>query len=171
MTDSLRIDRMDDAEARAALTDCCGAPAWVDAMLARRPFGDLDSLLAAAEDAWRDVERDDVLAALACHPRIGGDIDALRQKYGSQHLDWSSGEQQGVEAADEATLEALRDGNLEYERRFGHIFVVCATGKSAREMLDILRARIENEPDDEWRVAAREQAAITRIRLHKLETA
>lgn len=90
-----------------------------------------------------------------------------RKKYAST-ASWAAGEQSGAQAADEATLVALRDGNVAYEARYGHLFVVCATGKSASEMLAILEGRMHNAPDDELRLAATEQGKITRIRLEKL---
>jgi 2-oxo-4-hydroxy-4-carboxy-5-ureidoimidazoline decarboxylase len=131
-------------------------------MCARRPFGSLAELLAAADEEWARMGRYDVLEAFEHHPRIGGDLDALRQKF-------SAAEQAGVDGADEATLVALRDGTRRYEERFGHVFIVCATGRSAAEMLASLLARIGNEPSDELRIAAAEQAAITRLRLRAVE--
>ena len=108
----------------------------------------------------------DWLEAFAAHPRIG-DLDALRKKFAST-ANWCAGEQAGVAAADEAVLTALADGNRAYEARFGYIFIVCATGKSAAEMLAILTARLANDPEVELKVATAEQAKITRLRLEKL---
>jgi 2-oxo-4-hydroxy-4-carboxy-5-ureidoimidazoline decarboxylase len=108
-----------------------------------------------------------VIEALAHHPRIGADLDELRKKYAST-ADWASGEQAGAASASEATLRALQAGNIAYEARFGHLFVVCATGKSASEMLALLEARLHNDAQTELRIAAAEQAKITRIRLEKL---
>lgn len=149
------------------LMRCCGAARWARAMVARRPFGSDDALFRAADQAWEGMEREDVLEALAHHPRIGADLGELRKKYGTT-ADWAASEQSGAVAAGEETLRALRDGNVRYEARFGHVFVVCATGKSAAEMLALLEARLQNEPDGELRIAAAEQAKITRIRLEKL---
>jgi len=163
------LDAMDEADARAALTRCCGAARWVEGMLARRPFGDDAALHCAADEVWAAMGRSDVLEAFSHHPRIGADIDALRARFGSKgDLQWSSGEQAGLSEADEDTLRALRDGNLAYEERFGFIFIVCASGKSAAEMLALLRSRLHNDPDDELRIAAAEQAKITHLRLEKL---
>lgn len=169
MSASAILDRASETEARDALTRCCGATRWVQAMLARRPYGSDEALFRVADEEWSKVERDDVLEALTHHPRIGANVDELRKKYAST-ADWSAGEQAGAGAAAEETLLALRDGNVRYEARFGHIFVVCATGKSAAEMLALLEAREHNEPGDEWRIAAAEQAKIIRIRLEKLAT-
>ncbi len=164
-----RLDAMDEAEARAALTRCCGATRWVEGMLARRPFGSDPALHRAADEVWATMGRDDVLEAFSHHPRIGADLDALREKFaGKGDLGWSRREQEGIHEADEATLEALRDGNLAYEERFGFLFIVCATGKTAAEMLALLRQRLHNTPEDELRIAAAEQAKIMHLRLEKL---
>jgi 2-oxo-4-hydroxy-4-carboxy-5-ureidoimidazoline decarboxylase len=167
MSAAARLDGAEMHEARAMLERCCGASRWVDAMLARRPFGSDAALFAIADEAWSQMGRGDVLEALEHHPRIGADMDELRKRYGST-ASWAAAEQAGAGAANEATLLALRDGNLRYEARFGHIFVVCATGKTAAEMLALLEARMSNEADAELAVAAGEQAKITRIRLEKL---
>jgi 2-oxo-4-hydroxy-4-carboxy-5-ureidoimidazoline decarboxylase len=161
------LDAMEEAEARAALTRCCGAHRWVEGMLARRPFGSDEPLRRAADEVWASMEREDVLEAFSHHPRIGANMDELRMRFAATSA-WSAGEQAAVSHADEATLASLRDGNLEYEARFGHIFIVCATGKSAAEMLALLRERMPNERDEELRIAAGEQAKITKVRLAKL---
>src|SRR5262249_25549324 len=109
----------------------------------------------------------DVLEAFEHHPRIGADLAALREKFGSTAT-LAASEQASVARASEATLVALRDANVRYEAKFGHIFIVCATGKSADERLAILRSRLDNDPETELRIAAGEQAKITRLRLEKL---
>lgn len=167
MSAAARLDRAPEAEALEALARCCGASRWARAMAARRPFGSDEALLRAADEAWAAMERADVLEALSHHPRIGANLDELRKKYAST-AGWAASEQAGAAAASEATLLALRDGNLRYEAKFGHIFVVCATGKTAAEMLALLEARLGNEPDAELAVAKGEQAKITKIRLEKL---
>lgn len=161
------IDRASEDEARAMLARCCGASRWVDGMLARRPFGSDAELFASADRVWAAATRDDVLEALTHHPRIGANMDELRKKFASTAT-WSAGEQQGAASASEETLTALRDGNVRYEERFGHIFVVCATGKSATEMLALLEARMPNDAETEIRVAQVEQGKITKLRLEKL---
>jgi 2-oxo-4-hydroxy-4-carboxy-5-ureidoimidazoline decarboxylase len=153
--------------ARVALHRCCGSARWVERMLARRPFESLQSLYAAAETVWADLDRADYLEAFAAHPRIGADLAALKARFATTAA-WSQAEQAAVAAADAGTLEALRAANVAYADRFGFIFIVCATGKSAQEMLSLLQARLHNEPDAELRVAAAEQAKITRLRLEKL---
>lgn len=161
------LDGLSEDDARAALSRCCGASRWVEGMLARRPFVDGDALVRAAREVWATMERADVLEAFTHHPRIGADMAALREKLAATEA-WSAGEQQSVAAASEDTLRRLRDGNLAYEARYGHIFIVCATGKSAEEMLALLEARMHHEPDEELAIAAGEQMKITEIRLAKL---
>jgi 2-oxo-4-hydroxy-4-carboxy-5-ureidoimidazoline decarboxylase len=171
MNDGARVSAWLDAQpielARVALLRCCGSSGWVERMLAARPFGDDARLFAAAEAAWSQAGPDDVREALAHHPAIGSELAALRERFADTAA-WASGEQAGVRGADEATLVALRDGNVEYQRRFGHIFVVCATGKTAGELLELLRARLEHDPETELAIAAAEQRKITRLRLEKL---
>jgi 2-oxo-4-hydroxy-4-carboxy-5-ureidoimidazoline decarboxylase len=161
-----RLNSLAAGDAREELRRCCGARRWVDAMLRRRPFADEESLLDAARECWRPLGPADWREAFAHHPRIGGK-DALRARFAGTRA-WSQGEQSGVETAPEGVLDALAEGNDAYEARFGRIFIVCATGKSASEMLALLRDRLANDPDTESRIAAGEQEKITRIRLEKL---
>ena len=135
-------------------------------MMAHRPFGSRESLVGAARDEWFALGRSDWLEAFSHHPKIG-DRESLRRRFArTAHL--SEREQAGVDGASEDVLEALAAGNREYERRFGYIFIVCASGKSAEEMLGLLRERLPNPPDTEIRVAAGEQAKITELRLMRL---
>jgi len=160
------FNRMPSEDASAALLRCCGSRRWAEQMLARRSFASTADLFAAADEIWGRLDRDDWLEAFAAHPRIG-DLDGLRKKFATT-ADWASHEQSGVAAAGENTLRQLADGNRRYEERFGYIFIVCATGKSAGEMLEILNERLQNAPEKELAVAAGEQAKITRLRLEKL---
>jgi OHCU decarboxylase len=160
MTPAAYLNSLPVAAARAALGRCCGARHWVDAMLAARPFASDAELLATAERVWWGLGRADWLEAFAAHPRIGG--------RGEASTDWARREQAGADGAAVATLAALAQGNLTYEERFGHVFLISATCKTADEMLDALRARLTNDPATELRVAAEEQAKITRLRLDKL---
>ncbi len=148
------------------LTRCCGATRWADEVADQRPFESTDHLFEMADQVWWELGRDDWLEAFSAHPKIG-DIDSLREKFASTKP-WSEDEQSGVESASEEVLHRLAEANEEYEEKFGYIFIVCATGKSAAQMLGILEERLPNEPDDEIEVAAGEQAKITRIRLEKL---
>ncbi len=149
-------------DAAAALLRCGGSARWVDRMMDRRPFASEGDLQAAADAAWVGLDRADYLEAFARHPRLGADVTHLRER-------WSAQEQSGVTRADEATFEALRAGNAAYEARFGFVFLVCATGKSATEVLTLLEQRMSNDPETELGVAAAELTKITRLRLEKLE--
>ncbi len=137
-------------------------------MLRARPFGSPSALLSAADEVWGHMEARDYLEAFAHHPEIGSDLGELRKKFAST-AELSLGEQAGATTASEATLLALRAGNRAYRERFGYSFIVCATGKTALEMLSLLEQRLPNPADAELGVAAAEQAKITRLRLEKLE--
>lgn len=140
----------------AALLGCCASKAWAKAMA--RAFETREELLRAADDVWFSLGRAGWLEAFAAHPKIGD-----RRAGGA-----AAKEQAGARGASAATLAALDAGNRAYEKKFGFTFIVCATGKSADEMLDILRSRLENDAEAELRNAAVEQGKITRIRLEKL---
>ncbi len=162
------LDELPTAQAAELLRSCCGSARWVEAMAARRPFHTLDAVLDEADDAWWSLEPADWLEAVAHHPRIGERRAAAAQD--ARGAAWSAGEQAGMTDAASAVQEALAAVNRAYEARFGHIYIVCATGRSAEEMLAIAQARLTNDPDDELRVAAEEQRKITRLRLQKLLT-
>lgn len=136
-------------------------------MLELRPFASNEALMVSADRVWRRLARADYLEAFAHHPAIGADIAKLRAKFAST-AGWSTEEQAGVQSAGEQTLLALRDGNLRYRAKFGYVFLVCASGKTADEMLTLLHERLPNTPEDELRVAAAEHEKITRLRLAKL---
>ena len=150
-----------------ALQKCCGSAAWVENMLASFPVSDAETLMDEANTAWNKLAEADWREAFSHHPKIGGDVEALRAKFASTST-WAEGEQASVKQASQETLEALAAGNEDYERRFGYIFIVCATGKTADEMLVLLHARLPNQPENEIRIAAGEQNKITRLRLEKL---
>lgn len=160
MTVAAYINGLPADAARTALARCCASHQWVNRMLAGRPYAGDPQLYQAAEREWWALERGDWVEAFAAHPRIGErSTDA-----------WSSGEQSGVTGAGVDVHVALREDNGAYERRFGHVYLVCATGRGAAELLADLKARLGNDPDMELRVAAGEQAKITRLRLEKLVT-
>ena len=135
-------------------------------MLSQSPFTDLADLRAKAEAAWKPLTKTDWLLAFKIHPKIG-DKESLRQRFASTS-NWASHEQSGTAHAGEEVLHALADGNVEYETKFGYIFIVCATGKSAQEMLTLLNERLQNDADTEFSIACGEQKKITALRLEKL---
>lgn len=153
------LNTMPRDAAERELARCCGSTRWAAAMAGRRPFADLEQLHRVSDDVWWSLDDSDWLEAFARHPRIGD-----RTGGGG----WAGTEQAGARGASTATLEALRSRNHEYERRFGHVFLIFATGKSADEMLAELERRLDNHPATELRIAAAEQAKITRLRLEKL---
>ena len=162
----MRVDAAPVEEARELLRTCCGSDAWVDRMLGRRPFGSLEALLDAARTEWFSLTPADWQEAFAAHPRIG-DMASLRARFaGTRHL--AAREQAGVEGAPDDVLAALAEGNAAYEAQFGYIFIVCATGLSAGQMLATLRARLLHDPWSEIGIAAEEQAKITALRLTQL---
>lgn len=156
------IDTQPEA-ARDILTRACGSRAWVDRMMARRPFGSHDALLAAARDEWFALSERDWLEAFSHHPKIG-DRASLAARFPATH-ELSSREQSAVAFATPGVIAQLADANQAYLDRFGFIFIVCATGKSAPEMLQLLRDRLGNDRATELRIAAEEQAKIIAIRL------
>ncbi|MBA4140179.1 MAG: 2-oxo-4-hydroxy-4-carboxy-5-ureidoimidazoline decarboxylase [Segetibacter sp.] len=160
------FDHLPIDQKRELLQKCCGSKAWIDKMLVAPPAEDLVDLLETAEEKWYECSEKDWLEAFEHHPKIG-DINSLKKKY-SNTVAWASNEQWGVNVASEEILHALAKGNDDYEKKFGYIFIVCATGKSAGEMLEILQSRLANNPDDEIKIAAEEQNKITKLRLEKL---
>jgi 2-oxo-4-hydroxy-4-carboxy-5-ureidoimidazoline decarboxylase len=160
------FNAMPPADAVETLRRCCGSTAWCNAMANKRPHSTIAQLHAAADQCFDSLAPDDWLQAFASHPKIG-DLKSLRAKYVGNR-DWSEGEQSGIGNSDDAVLRRLASANAEYESRFGYIFIVCATGKSAAQMLTILESRLVNRPDRELPVAAAEQRKITHLRLDKL---
>ncbi|MDQ3800431.1 MAG: 2-oxo-4-hydroxy-4-carboxy-5-ureidoimidazoline decarboxylase [Acidobacteriota bacterium] len=161
-----RLNQASSETAQAQLLDCCGSQKWARAMTEARPFANLTELLDEAARIWRGLDAADWLEAFAAHPKIGARRTAPKQT--AQSARWSHGEQSGASSADGSVLDAMAEANRLYERKFGYIFIVCATGKSAEEMLEICRRRLDNEPEAELEIAAEEQRKITEIRLKKL---
>jgi OHCU decarboxylase len=147
--------------AEAELIEACGSRAWVRAIAGRRPFQGFDRLLRAASEVWWSLDGPDWREAFAAHPKIG-ERKAISPV--------SAQEQSGMRGAAHETIMSLDQANREYLAKFGHIFIVCASGKSAGEMLAIVRSRLPNSPEQEIRVAAGEQQKITRLRLERLFT-
>lgn len=135
-------------------------------MVARRPFRSDGELLSAADEVWHACGENDWLEAFAHHPRIGGTRSKRVQS--TEARDWSAGEQRGVASASVTVQDELAEMNRAYEDRFGFIYIVCATGKTPEEMLEIGRRRLANDRAAELRIAAEEQRKITQIRLRKL---
>jgi OHCU decarboxylase len=163
MAGSQAIDAATPEVARELLTRACGSTRWVDRMMARRPFGTDRKLLFVARNEWFGLTEADWLEAFSHHPRIG-DRAALAARFPATH-DLSSKEQARLNGANADVIDALAEANDSYLDRFGFIFIVCATGKSADEMLALLRDRLKNDRATELRIAAEEQAKITAIRL------
>ena len=160
------LNRLPTRDALAALERCCGSSVWIEQMCAKRPYSDVAHLMSAAERAADGLVPADWREAFAHHPRIG-DATALRERFAATAR-WAGDEQRGATGAAEEVIEALARGNHAYEERFGHTFIVCATGRTAAEMLALLEARMDHTPDVELAVAAGEQRKITRLRLEKL---
>ncbi len=157
---------LDASQKKKLLYQCCGSTAWVEKMLSVPPANDLIDLFEDAEEKWYDCSEKDWLEAFSQHPKIG-DLDSLKKKFADTAI-WASSEQSSVEAASQPMLEELAKGNKLYEEKFGYIFIVSATGKSAEEMLKILNERLKNSPEDEIKIAMEEQNKITQLRLEKL---
>jgi allantoicase len=166
LTSVERLNQVPNAEAHQALLDCCGAREWVARMLAHRPFQSIDHLLDTADHIWSELDSGAWIEAFRHHPPIGGKKARAKQSIKARR--WSEGEQSLVQGASAEALAALVKGNREYQARFDHIFLICASGKTSEEILENLRQRLGNDPDTELRVAAEEQRKITRLRLQKL---
>ena len=154
------------AEARGELLKCCGSTEWADRLLEQRPFASLEDLKLTSREIWSSLENAAWLEAFHSHPKIGEKKAA--KETGKEAQTWSEQEQSGTRAAGSETLSELASLNEEYEKRFGFIFIVCATGKTSEEMLRLLRERLGNSLDQELQNAAAEQAKITELRIDKL---
>jgi 2-oxo-4-hydroxy-4-carboxy-5-ureidoimidazoline decarboxylase len=169
MNEDLALQKLNDfneKEAFEALLRCCGASKWALKVMAARPFANPDALFAASEAAFENLAEIDWLEAFAHHPKLG-DLASLRQKFATAR-DWAGAEQAGTGAASGAVLHELAQGNEDYQSKFGFIFILCATGKSADEMLKALQQRLGNERTTEIANAAEQQKQIARLRLRKL---
>ena len=152
----------DSPSAEAALLGCCHCPRWAATVTRERPYSDLESLTARAAAVWESATEEEILEAFAAHPKIG-DLDALRDRYSR------AGHEQGqVREAQDSVLQRLQQLNTEYEARHGFIFIVCATGKSAAEIAELLAARLPNSRQVELNNGAVEQGKILQLRLRAL---
>jgi 2-oxo-4-hydroxy-4-carboxy-5-ureidoimidazoline decarboxylase len=161
------LNALNDDRLREALLQCSGSPAWCERMIRDHPFIGAEDFMAKSGLAWDSLPAKDWFAAFASHPKIG-DVENLRKKISSTAA-WASAEQAGVSSASEETLNRLAEGNARYEERFGYIFIVCASGKTAEEMLSILNRRLGNPPELELAIAGEEHRKITRLRIEKLQ--
>jgi 2-oxo-4-hydroxy-4-carboxy-5-ureidoimidazoline decarboxylase len=160
-----RWNALPHEEAAREILACCGSRAWAASMASNRPMDEEAALLAVSDEIWRGLGEADWLEAFKSHPRIGE--TSAEKDSATQSSAWSAREQQKAATADEALKMALKWGNREYEQKFGRIFIVCATGKSASEILEILRRRLHNDEATELQLAAEEQRQIMHIRLKK----
>jgi len=151
-------------QAENLLSDCCGSPRWAAGVASRRPFASVEALHKAADSIWWNLDRADWLEAFSHHPQIGdkpaGGSEPARK--------WAAGEQAGARSASDDVKARLARANRAYFEKFGYIYIVCATGKTAEGMLAILNQRLQNDLPSELSVAAEQQRLITRIRLEKL---
>lgn len=148
------------------LFNCCGSTTWVNKMLPFFPIQTTQQILTIAQQQWYTCTNADWLQAFTHHPKIG-DVATLTKKFAATAI-WASGEQQAVNTAPAAIIQALANGNTEYQNKFGFIFIVCATGKSAQQMLTLLQQRLPNTLQVEMQLAMEEQNKITLLRLQKL---
>lgn len=161
-----RFNQLSPAQVRKALFDCCASKKWVGEMLTHRPFSSAADLLDASEMTWPALDRKEWLAAFRHHPAIGTTRAKRKQSVIAQQ--WSAGEQSAVQKSSAHTLALLAAANRTYRAKFGHVFLICASGKSSEEILKNLQERLSNNPEIELRNAAEEQRKITRLRLEKL---
>jgi len=151
-------------EAAEEILSCCGSNSWAYGMAARRPIVDETGLLTACDQVWKSLAESDWMEAFRSHPRIG---ESPSPAVPTQSANWSKEEQRRVGASAEDVKVALAEWNRTYERRFNRIFIVCAAGKAATEILEILRRRVRNEAAAELIEAAEQQRLITHLRLKK----
>ncbi|MCX6292500.1 MAG: 2-oxo-4-hydroxy-4-carboxy-5-ureidoimidazoline decarboxylase [Bacteroidetes bacterium] len=160
------LNILDDFTLKAELQKCCGSSSWVNKMISSKPFLRQEDLFTKSDAAWEDVTEKDLLEAFSHHPKIG-DIANLEKKFASTK-ELAGNEQASIHVASRETIEHLAEGNREYENKFGFIFIICATSKSADEMLSMLTQRLSNDRITELKIASEEQHKITKLRLQKL---
>ena len=159
-----RWNSLDAESAASEILPCCGSQAWANGLGARRPFGHAKELFETSDAIWAGLSEDDWREAFDSHPRIGQNHARAAT---AESLAWSSEEQRAAMSPDEAAKLALAEGNRQYEEKFGRIFIVCATGKSATEILAILQRRMNNTAAAEMLEAAEQQRQITQLRLRR----
>jgi 2-oxo-4-hydroxy-4-carboxy-5-ureidoimidazoline decarboxylase len=159
-----RWNTLDADTAAREILPCCGSLAWASGLAAQRPFADAQQLFAASDRVWAALPGQAWGEAFASHPRIG---QQHARSATAQSVAWSSAEQRAAMSQDAAQKLALAEGNRQYEERFGRIFIVCAAGKSAAEILAILKTRMQNDAATELLEAAEQQRQITQLRLRR----
>ena len=159
-----RWNALDAGSAAGEILSCCGSCAWATALAAQRPFGDADELLAASDAVWSSLSEYDWREAFDSHPRIGQQHAPAAT---TESLKWSSEEQRAAMSPDDAVKAALTEGNRRYEEKFRRIFIVCASARSAGEILEILERRMRNSAEVELRETAEQQRQITQLRLRR----
>lgn len=160
------LNSLPHEEAVKALLQCCGSKRWAEDVANARPYQNLETLTANANNVWWSLQKDDWLEAFRSHPKIGEKKAA--DPVSDRSRQWSGQEQAGVATASRETVDALAALNWAYDQKFGFIFIICATGKTSEEMLAALKQRLENDPETELPIAAAEQRQITELRLKKL---
>ena len=167
MSASAVLTRWNELDAEAAAREvfpCCGSLTWAESLAARRPFAEAEELYTLSDAVWAGLAEDDWREAFDSHPRIG---QTHARAATAESLAWSSEEQRVAVSPDEAAKLALAEANRQYEEKFGRIFIVCATGKSAPEILDVCQKRMNNTPAAEMLEAAEQQRQITQLRLRR----
>jgi OHCU decarboxylase len=160
-----RLNRLSPDEAYAELLKCCGSTRWAREVAALKPFWDVTQAVIIGHRVWTELREEDWLEAFRAHPKIGE--TKAKAAVTEQERRWSEGEQARARDASDETRDALAEANREYEERFGFIFIICASGRTAEEILAALRERARNGRDAELRAAAAEQWNITELRLRK----
>lgn len=166
MTALSAFNTAQDEDLRVRLASCCAAESWVQRVAAARPYADVAELHAVSDEATSELDEAGLAQALSGHPRIGERLSVRAS--GDRGGAWSRQEQAGVATAEDGVLAQLRAANAAYEDRFGHVYLVCASGRTAAELLDVCRARLENDPVTERAVVLNELTKINRLRLSKL---
>ncbi len=161
-----QLNNLAQKEIESLLQQCCNATKWYKVLAAQFPVQSVEELEGKADRIWATCEPNDWLEAFEAHPKIG-DVKSLAKKFAATKS-WAGNEQSAVELANQKVIEDLAAGNKAYETKFGFIFIVFATGKTAQQMLDLLLARLPNERVEELKIAATEQHKITKLRIKKL---
>jgi 2-oxo-4-hydroxy-4-carboxy-5-ureidoimidazoline decarboxylase len=156
---------LSEEERKSILWPCCGSTTWVNKMMKLPTVSTLSDVLDFAGKQWYNCSEKDWKEAFSHHPKIG-DVDALKEKFAADQF--AGKEQSGINEAPREVLEQLASGNQEYEKKFGYLFIIFATGKTADEMLQLLQSRLDNKPEEEIKIAMEEQHKIMKLRLMKL---